>query len=190
MPLQILSLVLEMRKRPESFQYSLMLKGRFPLVLWAQSFQYLLGPKGESDIFCFSFPQSHRKFSAPRHGHLGFLPHKRSRRHRGKVKTWPKDDPSKPVHLTAFMGYKAGMTHTLREVHRPGLSKDWLKEGILSRRKEREQARCWERLLMEMGGGAHIFLATSCDTVQIFDSQRPSHGLCELSLGISRKSPR
>ncbi|KFW08355.1 60S ribosomal protein L3-like, partial [Eurypyga helias] len=68
-----------------------------------------------------SSPQSHRKFSAPRHGHLGFLPHKRSRRHRGKVKTWPKDDPSKPVHLTAFLGYKAGMTHTVREVHRPGL---------------------------------------------------------------------
>ncbi|XP_063791001.1 ribosomal protein uL3-like isoform X2 [Pseudophryne corroboree] len=64
---------------------------------------------------------SHRKFSAPRHGHLGFLPHKRSKRHRGKVKTWPKDDPSKPVHLTAFLGYKAGMTHTLREIHRPGL---------------------------------------------------------------------
>nr|XP_025130813.1 LOW QUALITY PROTEIN: 60S ribosomal protein L3-like [Bubalus bubalis] len=66
-------------------------------------------------------PGSHRKFSAPRHGHLGFLPHKRSRRHRGKVKTWPRDDPSQPVHLTAFLGYKAGMTHTLREVHRPGL---------------------------------------------------------------------
>ncbi|KAG8557388.1 hypothetical protein GDO81_016615 [Engystomops pustulosus] len=64
---------------------------------------------------------SHRKFSAPRHGHLGFLPHKRSKRHRGKVKTWPKDDPSKPVHLTAFLGYKAGMTHTLREVHRTAL---------------------------------------------------------------------
>ncbi|XP_075686688.1 ribosomal protein uL3-like isoform X2 [Rhinoderma darwinii] len=64
---------------------------------------------------------SHRKFSAPRHGHLGFLPHKRSKRHRGKVKTWPKDDPSKPVHLTAFLGYKAGMTHTLREVHRSAL---------------------------------------------------------------------
>ncbi|XP_047569648.1 60S ribosomal protein L3-like isoform X3 [Lutra lutra] len=64
---------------------------------------------------------SHRKFSAPRHGHLGFLPHKRSHRHRGKVKTWPRDDPSRPVHLTAFLGYKAGMTHTVREVHRPGL---------------------------------------------------------------------
>uniref|UniRef100_A0A8C7VK18 Ribosomal protein L3 n=1 Tax=Oncorhynchus mykiss TaxID=8022 RepID=A0A8C7VK18_ONCMY len=64
--------------------------------------------------------QSHRKFSAPRHGSLGFLPRKRSRRHRGKVKSFPKDDPSKPVHLTAFLGYKAGMTHIVREVDRPG----------------------------------------------------------------------
>ncbi|XP_055507076.1 60S ribosomal protein L3-like isoform X2 [Leucoraja erinacea] len=62
---------------------------------------------------------SHRKFSAPRHGHMGFLPRKRSSRHRGKVKSWPKDDASKPVHLTAFLGYKAGMTHILREIHRP-----------------------------------------------------------------------
>uniref|UniRef100_A0A2K6GV92 60S ribosomal protein L3 n=1 Tax=Propithecus coquereli TaxID=379532 RepID=A0A2K6GV92_PROCO len=64
--------------------------------------------------------QSHRKFSAPRHGSLGFLPRKRSSRHRGKVKSFPKDDPSKPVHLTAFLGYKAGMTHIVREVDRPG----------------------------------------------------------------------
>ena len=63
---------------------------------------------------------SHRKFSAPRHGSLGFLPKKRSKRHRGRVKAFPKDDPSKPVHLTAFMGYKAGMTHVVREMERPG----------------------------------------------------------------------
>jgi large subunit ribosomal protein L3e len=63
---------------------------------------------------------SHRKFSAPRHGSLGFLPKKRSRRQRGKVKAFPKDDPKQPVHLTAFMGYKAGMTHVVREVDRPG----------------------------------------------------------------------
>ncbi|CAH2220969.1 60S ribosomal L3 [Pelobates cultripes] len=63
---------------------------------------------------------SHQKFSAPRHGSLGFLPCKRSRRHRGKVKSFPKDDPSKPIHLTAFLGYKAGMTHIVREVDRPG----------------------------------------------------------------------
>ena len=84
----------------------------------------LAAPPGETPALTYlpSRPQSHRKFSAPRHGHLGFLPHKRSHRHRGKVKTWPRDDPSQPVHLTAFLGYKAGMTHTLREVHRPGLS--------------------------------------------------------------------
>ncbi|XP_075230682.1 large ribosomal subunit protein uL3-like isoform X1 [Lycorma delicatula] len=63
---------------------------------------------------------SHRKFSAPRHGSMGFYPKKRSRRHRGKVKAFPKDDPSKPVHLTAFMGYKAGLTHVVREADRPG----------------------------------------------------------------------
>lgn len=63
---------------------------------------------------------SHRKFSAPRHGSLGFLPRKRCKRHRGKVKSFPKDDPSKPCHLTAFMGYKAGMTHIVRDVNRPG----------------------------------------------------------------------
>ncbi|XP_065846654.1 large ribosomal subunit protein uL3-like [Oscarella lobularis] len=63
---------------------------------------------------------SHRKFRAPRHGSLGFLPRKRSRRHRGKVKTFPRDDPSKPPHLTAFLGYKAGMTHIVREADRPG----------------------------------------------------------------------
>lgn len=67
--------------------------------------------------------QSHRKFSAPRHGSMGFYPKKRSRRHRGKVKAFPKDDASKPVHLTAFIGYKAGMTHVVREPDRPGSSK-------------------------------------------------------------------
>lgn len=67
--------------------------------------------------------QSHRKFEAPRHGSLGFLPKKRSRRHRGKAKAFPKDDSSKPVHLTAFIGYKAGMTHIVRDVDRVGSSK-------------------------------------------------------------------
>merc|ERR1711887_286473 len=63
---------------------------------------------------------SHRKFEAPRHGSKGFLPKKRSARHRGRVKCFPKDDASKPVHLTAFMAYKAGMTHIVREVDKPG----------------------------------------------------------------------
>jgi Ribosomal protein L3 len=59
---------------------------------------------------------SHRKFSAPRHGSMAFTPKKRSKRHVGKVKAFPKDDPSKPVHLTAFIAYKAGMTHIVRDV--------------------------------------------------------------------------
>ncbi|WFD25771.1 60S ribosomal protein L3 [Malassezia nana] len=63
---------------------------------------------------------SHCKFEHPRHGSLGFLPRKRAASHRGKVKSFPKDDPKKPVHLTAFMGYKAGMTHIVRELDRPG----------------------------------------------------------------------
>lgn len=36
------------------------------------------------------------------------------------MKSFPKDDPSKPPHLTAFMAYKAGMTHILRDVDKPG----------------------------------------------------------------------
>ncbi|VAI29420.1 unnamed protein product [Triticum turgidum subsp. durum] len=63
---------------------------------------------------------SHRKFEHPRHGSLGFLPRKRCSRHRGKVKSFPKDDQQKPCHLTAFLGYKAGMTHIVREVEKPG----------------------------------------------------------------------
>lgn len=38
------------------------------------------------------------------------------------VKAFPKDDPSKAPRLTAFMGYKAGMTHIVREVDKPGSS--------------------------------------------------------------------
>merc|ERR1712158_70196 len=67
-----------------------------------------------------SLTMSHRKFSDPRHGSMGFYPKKRAKRHRGKVKAFPKDDAKKPVHLTAFLGFKAGMTHIVREVDRPG----------------------------------------------------------------------
>jgi len=63
---------------------------------------------------------SHRKFEAPRHGSKGFLPRKRCRRHLGRFKSFPKDDKSKPCHLTGFVGYKAGMTHIVREVARQG----------------------------------------------------------------------
>merc|ERR1712100_716047 len=64
---------------------------------------------------------SHRKFEAPRHGSLGFLPRKRATRHRGKVKSFPKDDQSAAPHLTAHFGFKAGMTHIVRDVNKPGL---------------------------------------------------------------------
>jgi large subunit ribosomal protein L3e len=37
---------------------------------------------------------------------------------RGRIRAWQKDDPSKPPHPTAFLGFKAGMTHVLREVVR------------------------------------------------------------------------
>ena len=84
-----------------------------------------------SDINSF-YEMSHRKFEAPRHGSKGFLPKKRSKRLKGKPKAFPKDDPSKPVHLTCFMGYKAGMSHIVREVDRPGskVNKKEVVEGV------------------------------------------------------------
>jgi len=63
---------------------------------------------------------SHKKFEQPRNGSLGFLPRKRCKRNRGRIRSFPKDDKSQQPHLTAFMGYKAGMTHILREVNKPG----------------------------------------------------------------------
>jgi len=75
---------------------------------------------------------SHRKFERPRHGSLGFLPRKRTRHHHGKIKSFPKDDAKKAPHLTAFMTYKAGMTHIVREVDKPGskLHKKEVCEGV------------------------------------------------------------
>ena len=63
---------------------------------------------------------SHRKFEHPRCGSLGFLPRKRTAHHKGKLKSFPKDDSTKAPHLTAFVGFKAGMTHIVREADRPG----------------------------------------------------------------------
>lgn len=72
---------------------------------------------------------SHRKFEAPRHGSLQYLPKKRTKSHRGKIRSFPKDTLGGPAHLTAFMGYKAGMTHVVREIERPG-SKLHKKEAV------------------------------------------------------------
>ena len=63
---------------------------------------------------------SHRKFEHSRCGSLGFLPRKRSSMMRGRIKTFPADDQSLPPHFTAFLGFKAGMTHVVRELDRPG----------------------------------------------------------------------
>lgn len=70
--------------------------------------------------FSTNYNMSHRKFEQPRHGSLGFLPRKRAASYRGKVKSFPKDVKSKPVALTAFLGYKVGMTTIVRDLDRPG----------------------------------------------------------------------
>jgi len=72
---------------------------------------------------------SHRKFEAPRHGSLQYLPKKRTKHHRGRIRSFPRDNAAQPVHLTAFMGFKAGMTHVVREIERPG-SKLHKKEAV------------------------------------------------------------
>jgi len=61
---------------------------------------------------------SHRKFEHPRCGHLGYLPKRRTKHKKGTIRSYPKDDKAKPVHLTAFMGYKAGMTHVVRDIEK------------------------------------------------------------------------
>jgi len=72
---------------------------------------------------------SHRKFERPRHGSLQYLPKKRTKHHRGRIRSFPKDNSSLPPHLTAFIAYKAGMTHVVREIDRPG-SKLHKKEAV------------------------------------------------------------
>jgi large subunit ribosomal protein L3e len=73
---------------------------------------------------------SHRKYEQPRHGHLGFLPRRRTRNHRGRVRSFPRDDANKPIHLTAFIGYKAGMTHVTRH-HEKREGKKTIKKDIV-----------------------------------------------------------
>jgi large subunit ribosomal protein L3e len=73
---------------------------------------------------------SHRKYEAPRHGSLAFLPRRRTRHHRGRIRSFPRDDVKKPVHLTAFVGYKAGMTHVARH-HEKREGKKVIKRDII-----------------------------------------------------------
>lgn len=67
---------------------------------------------------------SHRKYERPRRGNLGFLPKRRTRHHRGRIRSFPKDDQSQKPHLTAFVGFKAGMTHVMRQIERKGSKLD------------------------------------------------------------------
>lgn len=55
-----------------------------------------------------------RKFEAPRHGSLQFRPKRRASTICPSIKAYPADDSSKPCHITAFLSYKAGMTHIIR----------------------------------------------------------------------------
>ena len=57
------------------------------------------------------------------------MPRKRCTHPKGKIRSFPRDDKTQEPHLTAFMGYKAGMTHILREVDRVG-SKSHKKEVV------------------------------------------------------------
>lgn len=63
---------------------------------------------------------AHRKYESPRHGSLGFLPKKRCKRNKGKIKAFPSESQLAICHLTASIGYKVGMTHVVREIDKPG----------------------------------------------------------------------
>jgi len=75
---------------------------------------------------------SHRKFEAPRHGSLAFRPMKRSKKVRAQARHFPKDNAAEKPHLTGFLGFKAGMTHVIREVKRTNtkLPKDGILEPV------------------------------------------------------------
>ena len=45
---------------------------------------------------------SHRKYEHLRCGSLGFLLRKRTKKHHGQIRKFPKDDKTKKVHLTAY----------------------------------------------------------------------------------------
>lgn len=69
-----------------------------------------------------------RNYSVPRHGSLQFRPKKRASSIRPSVKAFPKDDQTSPCHLTAFLSYKAGMTHVIRSKEVKSKTKSQTKE--------------------------------------------------------------
>ena len=48
---------------------------------------------------------SHRKFEHPRCGSLGFLPRKRTRKHHGHIRKFPKDDPKKKITFNSILWF-------------------------------------------------------------------------------------
>lgn len=70
-----------------------------------------------------------RGCGANRSSRVSYPPFPRPPFRSGRLRAFPKDDRSKAPHLTAFIGYKAGMTHVLRDVDRPG-SKLHKKEAV------------------------------------------------------------
>ncbi|ELA41681.1 uncharacterized protein VICG_01314 [Vittaforma corneae ATCC 50505] len=69
-----------------------------------------------------------RKFRAPRHGSLQFRPKRRASSIRPSIKAFPRDDSTQPCHLTAFLSYKAGMTHVIRSKEVKSKTKSQTKE--------------------------------------------------------------
>lgn len=60
----------------------------------------------------------HRKYHAPKHGSLSYLPRHRAKRWMGRVRYWPTSvDETKPL---GFVGYKAGMTYVIGTDNRQG----------------------------------------------------------------------
>jgi large subunit ribosomal protein L3 len=51
----------------------------------------------------------HRKKHAPRHGSLAYLPRKRAKNSKARIRRW--FDSSQEINFLGFAGFKAGMTH-------------------------------------------------------------------------------
>jgi large subunit ribosomal protein L3e len=53
---------------------------------------------------------------------MGFCPRKRCTKGRARISHFPQDNKAVAPHFTAFMGYKVGMTHIVRDLDKPGSS--------------------------------------------------------------------
>ena len=53
---------------------------------------------------------ANRSFEAPRHGSLAYMPRKRARYGKGRIRHWPEIEDGDP-RFVGFAGFKAGMTH-------------------------------------------------------------------------------